>query len=689
MKKRLFSIFFALILIISVGFQTYAEEIQVFNDIQNSAYKDDIIELYAKGVVSGVSNNKFYPDRLLTKAEAATLLVRGFKLSEIEPLIIENSNLEKKFSYSDPLEVITDAFSIPSAKDIVEHWGLNYIEGLLKVRADIVENNKYNPNGSVSKNKFAEMIAKIILGADIDVKEGIKELVDLGLLNNEFAFSEEMITREEAAFVLNNILSNPDFKVITVFATSDIHGHLEPYQASGMEREIGGLAKMSRIVKEFRVKQPNTLLIDCGDAPYNTNITNLFEGKSTIEIMNEMGYDAMAIGNHDFDFPFSVMKRNAADATFPFLSANTYYEGERPDFLLPSIIKEVDGVKIGIVGITDDQSYVYTHPNNTKGITFKNEFEAAKEAVDEIRDDVDILIALSHLHGDNKVLPTVVEGIDIEIGGGEDVVGFPQLIGNTWLISPGKHAEVLNQININVLDNKMLGINFAHIFLTENLDTDPVVDNIIEKYKVQLEEKMNEVVGETTVLLDGERGTVRLKESNLGNAVADSLIDLTGADIALQNGGGIRASIGIGPITMNNVYEILPFDNTVVVIEATGETIWKALEQGVSGYPGAAGGFLQVGGGLQYTFDPSKEVGSRVIEVLYKGKPIELDKVYKVVTNDFLSGGGDNFTMLKDETTEILRTKLYLRDAFAEYLRKVKTISPEIENRITVLNPAE
>src|SRR5690606_19659684 len=142
----------------------------------------------------------------------------------------------------------------------------------------------------------------------------------------------------------------------------------------------------------------------------------------------------------------------------------------------------------------------------------------------------------------------------------------------------------------------------AHIFLTENLDTDPVVDVIIEKYRSQLDEKMNDVVGETTVLLDGERGTVRMKESNLANVIADSLLDLTGADIALQNGGGVRASIGIGPITMNNVYEVLPFDNTVVVVEATGETIWKTLEHGVSWYPGAAGGFLQVAG-LKYTFD--------------------------------------------------------------------------------------
>lgn len=687
MSKRFISIFMAIILVLGLGMPTLAAEEIVFNDIGESPYNQAIMELHTKGVISSNPNNKFYPERILTKAEAAALLVRGFKLSEIEPLMVENTELEKKFSYSNPLEVITDAFSIPSSKDIVNHWGMNYIEGLLKVRADKVVGNEYKPNDTLTKTEFIEMIAKVVFGVDKEI-DFIQEIVDLDLVSKEFATSDELINREEAAYVLHNILSNPSFKVITVFATSDIHGHLEPYKATGMEREIGGLSKMSKIIKDFRKKQPNTLLIDGGDAPYNTNIANLFEGASTIEVMNEMGYDAMALGNHDFDFPFEVMKRNAGNAKFPFLSANTYFEEKYPEFLKPSIIKEVDGIKVGIIGITDDMSHVYTHPNNVKGITFKEQFEATQNAIDAIKDETDIIITLAHIHGNNPILPTKVKGIDIEIGGGQDVVGFPQDIEGTWLISPGKHAEVLNQININVLDNKMIGLNFAHIFLTENLENDPVAESIIGKYKTQLDEKMKEVVGESTVVLDGERGTARMKESNLANLIADSLLDITGADIALQNGGGVRASIAQGPITMNDVYAVLPFDNTVVVVEATGETIWKTLEHGVSWYPGAAGGFLQVAG-LKYTFDASKEVGSRVTEVLVDDKPIEMDKVYKVVSNDFLTGGGDNFTMLKDETTETLKTKLYLRDVFVEYLMKVKTVSPELEGRITVINPAE
>jgi 2',3'-cyclic-nucleotide 2'-phosphodiesterase (5'-nucleotidase family) len=186
------------------------------------------------------------------------------------------------------------------------------------------------------------------------------------------------------------------------------------------------------------------------------------------------------------------------------------------------------------------------------------------------------------------------------------------------------------------------------------------------------------------VFLDGERATVRLKESNLGNLVADALKHLTDADIAFQNGGGIRASIKEGSITLKDAYTVLPFDNRVVVIEATGRTVWEALENGVAPYPSAAGQFLQVSG-VEYTFDAAREAGSRITSVTMDGKPIELDKVYRVVANDFLTGGGDHYTMLQS-CKIVLDTKLYLRDAFTEYVRSLGIVNPKLEGRITILN---
>lgn len=687
MNKKLFCYTFCLILLFSLSLPVYAQGEGTFTDIKSSPYQKEILDLHSKGIISTPTDGKFYPKRNLTKSEAATLLVKAFKLPKIEPMIVNDPNIKKSVRYQDPLGVIDESFTIPSAKDIINHWGYNYIEGLLKVRADEVIGDQYLPNEAITKSKWITMIVNLVYGVEqkVDVAE---KAVELGIATKAEATSDELITRQEAVGILARLVTNPNFKVITVFATSDIHSHLEPYKPANAKYSIGGLAKMSKIINETRQQQPNLLLVDAGDAPYNTNIGNLFEGRSTIDVMNAMKYDAMVLGNHDFDFPIHVMKSNAERAQFPFLSANTYDHGQYPEFLKPYVIKEVDGVRVGIVGITDDESHFYTHPKNVEGISFKNEFEAAQETVNEVKEKADVVIALAHLHGDNPVLPAKVTGIDVEIGGGQDVVEFPQLINGTWLISPGKHAEVLNQMNINLLNNKMLGLNFAHIFITENLEEDPAVAKIISDYRNQLDIKMKEVVGKTTVALDGERQTVRLKESNLANVIADSLREMTGADIALQNGGGVRASINAGDITLESVYAALPFDNTVVMVEASGQVIWDALEHGVSSYPGAAGGFLQVSG-LEYTFDASKEPGSRIVEVLVNGKPIEKNKLYKVVTNDFLTGGGDKFTMLKENTKLLVKTKSYLRDAFYEYLQKHKTISPQLEGRIKILNPAQ
>ncbi|WP_438351766.1 5'-nucleotidase C-terminal domain-containing protein [Paenibacillus sp. FA6] len=688
MKKEIISIAVSLALTTSIALPAHAAaENGIFKDIQTSPYRQAILMLNDKNIVSTPIDGKFNPQRHLTKAEAATLLVKSFKLPTIQPQPSEDPNVQKSVRYKDPLGVIDESFTVPSATDITSHWSYYYIEGVLKVRADEVSGGQYMPNSAVTKAKWVDMIVRTVYGAD-QVVDTADKAVELGIATKEEAISTDLVTREEAAAILAKLIANPDFKVITVFATSDIHSHLEPYKPANANRNIGGLARMNKIINDTREIQPNTLLVDGGDAPYNMNIGNLFEGRSSIDVMNAMNYDAMVLGNHDFDFPVDVMQSNAERATFPFLSANTLYQNEHPEFLEPYIIKEVDGVKIGIIGVTDDESHFYTHPKNVEGISFEDEFESTQETVDAIKDQTDVVIALAHLHGDNPVLPTKVQGIDVEIGGGQDVVEFPQIIEDTWLISPGKHAEVLNQMNLNILDGEMVGLNFAHIFLTENLEEDPVVANIIKDYNDQLGDKMKEIVGKTTVALDGERSTLRLKESNLGNAVADSLRSMTGADIALQNGGGVRASIDAGDITLEEIYAALPFDNTVVMVEASGQTVWDALEHGVSWYPSAAGGFLQVSG-LKYTFDASKEVGSRIVEVTIDGKPIDKTKKYKVVANDFLTGGGDLFTMLKDETKLLSKTKSYLRDAFYEYLQKNKSIAPELEGRITVLNPVK
>lgn len=178
--------------------------------------------------------------------------------------------------------------------------------------------------------------------------------------------------------------------------------------------------------------------------------------------------------------------------------------------------------------------------------------------------------------------------------------------------------------------------------------------------------------------------------------IADSQKDYMEADIAFQNGGGIRAAMGKGDIMLNTIYSILPFDNKVVLVEASGSTIWEALENGLVQYPETGGRFLEVSG-LSYTFDGAKPVGNRMVSVtMADGTPLDMSRRYKVAINDFMAGGGDGYTMFNilNKTTPVAtditlftETNDYIRDVFAKYVRENKTIKPELRGRITILNP--
>jgi 2',3'-cyclic-nucleotide 2'-phosphodiesterase (5'-nucleotidase family) len=253
---------------------------------------------------------------------------------------------------------------------------------------------------------------------------------------------------------------------------------------------------------------------------------------------------------------------------------------------------------------------------------------------------------------------------------------------------------------LNIIEGKLAGLVFNQIILNEQMPENPAVKSVIDGYASRMEEKFKDTVGKTLVDLDGERSTVRFKESTLGNIITDSQLEYFGADIALQNGGGIRQSVSTGDITFGDINGILPFDNRMLVLEMTGRTVWECLEVGVMSYNGH-GHFLQVGG-LKYTADISKPEGERVTSVVMPdGKLIDLTKKYKVVANDFMAGGGDGFTMINVlnendsdipivENVEILvYSELLQRQIFADYLNRYKEIMPDLEGRITILNAPE
>ncbi len=665
----------------------------VFSDVAGTPSEAAVAQLAKAGIVSATADGLFRPDAELSKADAAVFLSRAFRLVDIHPMIWDKEpDLKKQTAYDDPLKPITEAFTVPSAKDIIGHPAYNAIEGILNARLDTVADRMYYPDASLPSDAFCAMLAKAFFGPDKKI-DFIARGVETGLFTYSESLSPVPVTRGRAAQLIAGAALKDNFKILTVFATSDIHGNLIPYTPAGSKVAIGSLARMAKIVNDFRARYGEVALIDCGDAPYNTNIANLFEGLSTVTVMNVMGYDATAMGNHDFDYSFKILERNASVANYAFLSNNTVLKnGTIPDFLQPYVILTLNGVKLGVTGFTDDTSKLYTHWSNTVDIDFLPDLDTARKTVAELDPKTDVIIALSHLHDKNPQAARI-DGIDLTIGGGNDLAGPPTLFGDKYMVNPGKHAEALNQINLNLISNKVVGINVSQIFISQNLPEDPGVAAVVKSYQKYMDAKYKEQVGSTGVDLDGERGTVRMKESNLANEIADSQRAFLDADIAFQNGGGVRASIKTGPITVGDIIAVLPFDNKLMKVEVDGKTVREALENGVKPYPSAAGQFLQVSG-LRYTFDPAKPAGSRIVDVtMDNGSPLDPAKKYTVVINDFMAGGGDGYSMLKctgvgandPDVKLLLMTNYYLRDVFREHVAAKGAIAPKATGRITIL----
>ena len=255
------------------------------------------------------------------------------------------------------------------------------------------------------------------------------------------------------------------------------------------------------------------------------------------------------------------------------------------------------------------------------------------------------------------------------------------------IVQTGSYLNNVGIVDIEFADGKITEKN-AKLFTFEEaeaLEEDEEVAEAIGKLEEENSAVTSVVVGKTKVKLEGEREVVRTGESNLGNLATDAMLDITGADVALTNGGGIRASIEPGEITMGDVLEVFPFGNYIVVKEIKGMDILNALEHGTKSYPEAAGSFPHVAG-MSYKIDPSKEEGNRIVDLMIKGEPVDLNKTYNLATNDFMAIGGDGYEALAEGT--LVGEYEALEEALIKYIEKLGEIDIEVEGRITALEEA-
>lgn len=499
---------------------------------------------------------------------------------------------------------------------------------------------------------------------------------------------------------------------LTILHVNDLHGHILPYMEKSVSEksEVSGATYLSKMIEAQRAKNPDgTLLLAAGDMFQGTPISNIFHGKPVIEIMNHLKFDAMTLGNHEFDWGREALRNLISVAHFPFLSANIMDpQGSPLPGTKPYILLARNNLKIAVIGVTTPETSYTTNPNTVSDLSFPPPEEILPGVIEEARGKgASFIVVLSHLGLDADIeLATRVAGIDVIVGGhSHTAVDDPVKSGETVIVQAGFYCLYLGVLDLQIdpsthkiagyTSNKELRIVVAN---SEN-ERDAGVDEILAPYSKLIKDEFARVVGDTKVDLL----TRPYEESNLGDLICDAMREASGAEIAFQNGGGIRANLNTGKITQELVYTVLPFDNQLVSMDLTGDQIVQLLEKSGS----TENKILQVSG-LSVAYDMRKPKGARIqsVKILEENPsktsgqkappgarsaasspssyvPIRPEKIYRVVTNDFLAAGGDQFVTFKEGKKIVYGENL--RDILTAYLGNHSPVTQQVEERITFL----
>ncbi len=496
-----------------------------------------------------------------------------------------------------------------------------------------------------------------------------------------------------------------------VLHTNDVHGQVDLY------------AKVAALKKDYEAKGADVILVDAGDYAQGTPYVSDSQGKTAIELMNAAGYDVVTLGNHEFDYGYANLQTIMKDAKFKVV-CNIKYNGKLA-FDASYVVETKGGLKVGFLGLTTPETSTKAHPAKIKGVTFMAQNAlysfATQEAADLKADGSDVVIALTHLGVDPESKPNRstdlyanAKGIDFIIDGHSHTKMTEGENGE-----PIQSTETkLKYVGVVVIDNATKKIESNELiqldgYANEDADTKAAADAII----TDVDARLGAVFAKSEVELNGKRDPgVRTQETNLGDLITDALLWYATKDgkldvpadhiVAVTNGGGIRASIKAGDITMKDINTVLPFGNTVAVVYISGEKLLESLEAATQSAPTALGGFPQIAGinlslctGAAYdkqdetypggsTYYGPKSINRVTINSI-NGKPFRAKDTYAVVTNDFMAAGGDVYYAFAS-SPKIVDTGTPMDEALVEFI-KVKlngVIGKEYENAQGRLNMA-
>ena len=489
-----------------------------------------------------------------------------------------------------------------------------------------------------------------------------------------------------SAAALAGILSAGPARAEPVTLTIVHVNDLDRLDGSG---DRGGVARLAAVVKDVRARADHVLVTHGGDAISPSLLSSFDKGAHMIDLFNQVGFDAMVLGNHEFDFTPAVTVERIAEAGFPMLASNAVEpDGTLIDGVTENLLIEAGPYKVGLFGLTTEVTPTISSPDP---VVFRPAAEVAAEQAVKLRDaGADLVVALAHTgrHEDDAVLRRGV--VDVLLSGHDHDMKV-EIGSDSTFVESGAQAEFVTVVDI-AMDTAegRSGPRFVwepsvRVVNTVSVAPDAALQAAVDAYLGGLERELDVEIGTTAVELDSRRGVVRSRESAFANLIADAMRAATGADVGLTNGGGIRADKVYPPGTTllrRDIQSELPFGNKTILIELTGERLRAALENGVSGIEHGAGRFPHVSG-MTFRFDASKPPGSRVDGVTVGGEPLDPARTYRLATNDFLGRGGDGYDvfagaprLIDSASGKLMATQVI------EAIAAAGEIAPRVEGRI-------
>ena len=458
---------------------------------------------------------------------------------------------------------------------------------------------------------------------------------------------------------------------LTILHTNDHHGHFW----KNSKGEYGMAARMTlirQIRAEVRQKGGHVLLLSGGDINTGVPESDLQDAEGDFKAMNLLGYDAMAVGNHEFDNPREVLERQQGWIDFPMLAANIFDKKSGKRAFQPYASFNLDGLQVYVVGFTTEDTPILTNPENTVGLDFRPPPEVAKELIPQLRTKADLVIAVTHMgHYDNAAYGTnapgdvtlarSVDGIDIIVGGhSQNPIFEPDAQNNTYILQAHEWGKYLGRMDLEFLNGQITLKNYrlipvnlkkkavvdgkeTDVFVDKEIPEDPEVLKFLRTYQDQGDKKLSVEVGEVDDVLVGERDVVRSSQTNLGFLISLAQMEKSGADIGILNSGGVRTSIQAGKVTYKDILKVHPFGNMLCTVTLSGKELREYLKGVVKHGPGS-GGYPQFAGLVV------ARSGGRITSVKVNGQEIADDGSYKVSINSFSAAGGGDYPDISGNT---------------------------------------